>query len=102
MPLEFLESVQYFRRSEVGLEIAPPPPSGARYKNTPVGRGLKDQKIIIALVISYFAVRILTKSYFIVLYSHYKTTAPKNSSESSLDIFKLIPRNYIVIYEEVK
>ena len=40
MPLEFLESVQQFRRSEGGgLEIAPP--SGARYKNTPVGRGLK-------------------------------------------------------------
>ena len=40
MSLEFLESVQYFRRSEGELEIAPPPPSGARYKNTPVGRGL--------------------------------------------------------------
>ena len=39
MPLEFLESAQWFRRSEGGLEIAPPP-SGARYKNTPVGRGL--------------------------------------------------------------
>ena len=41
MPLEFLESVQWFRRSEGGggLEIAPPP-SGARFKNTPVGRGL--------------------------------------------------------------
>ena len=38
MPLEFLESAQQFRRSG-GLEIAPPP-SEARYKNTPVGRGL--------------------------------------------------------------
>ena len=41
MPIEFLESVQQFRRSEGGLEIAPPP-SGARYKNTPVGRGFSD------------------------------------------------------------
>ena len=41
MPLEFLESVQYFRRSEgEARNSPPPPPSGARYKNTPVGRGL--------------------------------------------------------------
>ena len=44
MPLEFLESVQWFRRSEGGLEIAPPP-SGARYKNTPVGRGLMCMEV---------------------------------------------------------
>ena len=41
MPLEFLESVQQFGRSEGGggLEIAPPL-TGARYKNTPAGRWL--------------------------------------------------------------
>ena len=50
MPFEFLQFLLHFYLflqfgpvvSEIRdqLEIAPPPPSGARYKNTPVGRGL--------------------------------------------------------------
>ena len=42
MPLEFLESVQQFRRSE-GARNSPPPPSAPLcYKNTSVERGLKN------------------------------------------------------------
>ena len=44
MPLEFLQSVPVVSEIRWGGGGArnSPPPSGARYKNTPVGRGLTE------------------------------------------------------------